>query len=130
MNSLFSICKLIGNKFFDSFFDTISPGKIGAIVKPLILLIGKRVKEINQIFIWDKTIELSCSDNGIVATGHFCAFMGDGKQRIISSDNKWFNCLSLRKVVVKLKTAILEHILESLAGIEKVLDCSSNPCLL
>ena len=64
--------------FFDSFFDAISPGKIKAIVKPLILPIWKRVKEIDQIFIWNKTIELSGSDNGIVATGYFYRHLGEG----------------------------------------------------
>lgn len=55
MNSLFSVLKLIGNMFFDSFFDTISPEKIGCIVKSLVLLIGKRVKEIDEILIGNKT---------------------------------------------------------------------------
>lgn len=64
----------------DSFSYTISPGKIGCIVKALVLLKGKRVKEIDQILIWDKTIELSGPDNGIVATGDHCAIMGDGKE--------------------------------------------------
>ena len=85
MNSLFLVCKLIGNVFLDSIFDAISPGKIGCIVKVLVLLIGKRVKEIDQIFIWDKTIELSGSQSGIVATCHLCAIMGDGKEGILFS---------------------------------------------
>jgi len=85
MNSLLSVRKLIGNMFLDSILDTISPGKIGCIVKALILLIGKRVKEIDQIFIWDKTIELSGSQSGIVATCHLCAIMGDGKEGILFS---------------------------------------------
>ena len=80
MNSLISVRKLIGNMFLDSIFDAISPGKIGCIIKALILLIWKRVKEIDQILIWDKTIELGGSDNGIVATGDLCAIMGDGKE--------------------------------------------------
>lgn len=101
MNSLFSVFKLIGNMFLDSFSDTISPGKIGCIVKALILLIGKRVKEIDQIFIWDKTIELRGPDNGIVATGDLFAIMGDGKEGILSSHDKRLEGLSLREVVVK-----------------------------
>ena len=85
MNSLFSVHKLIGNMFLDSIFDTISPGKIGCIVKNLVLPMWKRVKEIDQIFIWDKTIELSGSQSGIVATGHLFDIMGDGKDGILFS---------------------------------------------
>ena len=70
--------------FLDSIFDAISPGKIGCIVKALVLLIGKRVKEIDQILIWDKTIELSGPESGIVATGHLFAIMVDGKEGILS----------------------------------------------
>ena len=85
MNSLISVRKLIGNVFLDSFSDAISPGKIGCIVKVLVLSVWKRVKEIDQIFIWDKTIELSSFESGIVATGHLCAIMGDGKEGILFS---------------------------------------------
>ena len=87
--------------FFDSFLDTISPGKIGCIVKALVLPVWKRVKEMDQTFIWDKTIELRGPDNGIVATGDLSAIMGDGKEGILSSHDKWLDGLSLRKVVVR-----------------------------
>ena len=85
MNSLISVRKLIGTMFLDSVFDTISPGKIGCIVKVLVLRIGKRVKEMDQILIWDKTIELSGSESGIVTTGHLFDIMGDGKDGILFS---------------------------------------------
>ena len=71
--------------FLDSFSNSIRPGKIGCIVKALVLRIGKRVKEIEQILIWDKTIELSGSESGIVATGHLFDIMGDGKDGILFS---------------------------------------------
>jgi hypothetical protein len=70
--------------FFDSFLDAISSWKIGCIVKTLVLFIWKRVEEIDQILIWDKTIELSSSESGIVATGDLFAIMGDGKEGILS----------------------------------------------
>ena len=94
MNSLFLVRKLIGNMFLDSISDTISPGKIGCIVKVLVLFIWKRVKEIDQILIWDKTIELSGPDNGIVATGDLSTIMGDGKEGILSSHDKRLDGLS------------------------------------
>ena len=88
--------------FFDSFSDAISSGKIGCIVKTLVIFIWKRVEEIDQIFIWDKAIELRGPDNGIVATGDLSAIMGDGKEGILSSHDKLLDGLSLREVVVKL----------------------------
>ena len=94
MYSLFSVRKLIGNMFLDSIFDAISPGKIGCIVKALVLPIWKRVKEIDQILIWDKAIELSGPDNGIVATGDLCAILSDGKEGILSSHDKRLDSLS------------------------------------
>lgn len=69
----------------DFFSDTFSLGKIGCIVKTLVLFIWKRVKEIDQIFIWDKTIEQGGPESGIVATGHLFAIMGDGKEGILFS---------------------------------------------
>lgn len=94
MNSLFSVRKLIGNMFLDSFSYTISPGKIGCIVKVLVLPVWKRVKEIDQILIWDKIIELGGSESGIVATGHLFAIMVDGKEGILSSHDKRLDGLS------------------------------------
>ncbi len=75
-------------------------------------------------------IRSSGPDNGIVATGHLFAIMGDGKEGILSFHDKRLDGLSLREVVVKLKTVIPEHVFESLTGIGKVLNLSSNPCLL
>ena len=100
MNSLISVRKLIGNMFFDSLSYAISPGKIGCIVKALVLPIWKRVKEIDQILLWDKTIEQGGSKSGIVSTGHLFAIMADGKEGILFSHDKWLDGLSLRKVVV------------------------------
>ena len=80
--------------FFDSFSDAISPWKIGCIVKALVLPIWKRVEEIDQIFIWDKAIELCGSESGIVATGHLCPIMGDGKEGILSFHDKRLDGLS------------------------------------
>ena len=51
-------------------------------------------EESQRDIIWDKTIEMSGPDNGIVATGDLSAIMSDGKEGILSFHDKRLDDLS------------------------------------